>query len=873
MALELYNQKRDFTKTAEPPGKLAKADSHRFVIQKHDATRLHYDFRLEWGGVLKSWAVTRGPSPNPHDKRLAVETEDHPLEYANFEGTIPQGEYGGGTVMLWDEGTWQPDSDPEKAYRKGHLRFTMHGQRMHGSWHLVRMQPRKNEKRTNWLLIKDEDEFAIDGDGEAWLAQYDSSIRTKRDLKAIAQHSASWPEVKRKADKAKAVKPPKDAPKTAMPGFIPPELATLRSEPPVGEAWVHEIKLDGYRIQAHIRDGAWTLYSRNGLDWTSRFPTIAYGLELIQAREAILDGEIIVPNARGTSDFMALQRYLKGEEKTPPVYYLFDLLYLEGRDLRPLPLVDRKRLLKELLAPVPGDSGIRFSEHLEGKGHTIYSKACSMALEGIISKRGDGAYVSGRVGDWVKSKCEKRQELVIGGYNLPTKGTRGIRSLLIGYYDDAGKLIYAGKVGTGFTSDESVALRKRLEGMERKTMPFEAVPAAFRRGARWVKPELVAEIQFTEWTTDGRLRHPSFQGLREDKPATGVVRESEGDTPSPKDAPGENKPAEKAPSKNPPEPVKTKTPRGKKQVIHIEDEKPKPAGKSALVGGVRISSPGKVLFPEAGITKQAVAEYYNLVADHILPHITGRALSLLRCPDGQRKGCFFQRHHGSGLPEAVGKVIVEQGEPPYLSIDNKEGLLSLVQMGTLEIHPWGAPAGDLDNPDRIIFDLDPSEDVPWSWVQEAAAELFSRLDQLGLVSYLKASGGKGLHVVVPLTGTHTWDQVKTFTRNMAQEMERARPNRYLIKMTKALRQGKIFVDYLRNEKTATAIAPYSLRAREGAPIAVPLAWKELFTLTSGHPFTLQNIRERLEKPDPWVGMHTVKQSLPELQPAQKRAER
>lgn len=866
--LTLYNRKRDFTKTAEPAGKIARADTHRFLVQKHDATRLHYDFRLEWGGVLKSWAVTRGPSPNPEDKRLAVETEDHPLEYANFEGTIPAGEYGGGTVMLWDEGTWQPDGNPEAAYRKGHLRFTLSGKRMKGRWHLVRMAPRKKESRVNWLLVKEDDAFAAPQNGEDWVNAYDTSIRTRRTMAAIAGSGASWPEVKRARRNGRAVAVPAAAPKASMPDFIAPELAELHAEPPASGGWLHEIKLDGYRIQAHRSAEGLILYSRNGLNWTARFPTIAYGLEGLAAETAVLDGEVVVHNPRGASDFSALQHYLKGEDASAaPVYYVFDLLHLDGRDLRPLPLAERKALLKTLLDRLPEGTGIRYSEHLESKGGTVLDRACALSLEGIISKRADAPYRSGRSGQWVKSKCARRQEMVIGGYTHPSRGSRGVGALLLGYYDGP-VLRYAGKVGTGFTADESHALRKRLEGMRIAKSPFDTVPGIIRRHARWVAPELVAEIAFSEWTGDGRLRHPSYQGLREDKPPAAVVREGDvpetAPPPPSKDAPGEDRPAEKAPSKNPPKPAQA----GKRPVKArpakarpAEARAVKPQGGSVTVGGVVITSPSRVVFPEAGITKQAVAEYYHRVAERLLPHVGGRPLSLLRCPDGQKKGCFFQRHRGSGLPAAVKRVTVEPGEAPYVMIDSAEGLLGLVQMGTLELHPWGARADAIDTPDRITFDLDPDDDVPWSWVQEAAAEIYTRLEGRGLASFLKASGGKGLHVVVPLSGGHGWDQVKEFARSLMQEMEQARPARYLTKMAKAQRKGRIFLDYLRNEKSATAIAPYSLRAREGAPIAVPLAWKDLFSLNSAHPCTLDTIGGYLEKPDPWQAMARVRQSL------------
>jgi bifunctional non-homologous end joining protein LigD len=835
-----YRAKRDFSRTAEPSGNEPQATAgHAYLIQKHAATRLHYDFRLELDGTLKSWAVTKGPSLNPADKRLAVHVEDHPLAYGDFEGTIPKGEYGGGTVMLWDQGSWSPIGDAEKGYKKGKLDFELHGERLKGRWHLVRMHGnrRGDEKRDNWLLIKGKDQFANEEDGDAALEKYQTSVVSDRSMESLATgKSKVW---ERKDAKAAAPEPQpaktKSQPKRAArkkstllapPEFVAPQLATLVTKPPEGKNWVHEVKFDGYRLEARIDVSQVTLTTRNGNDWTDRFKDLASALATLPCQNALLDGEAVHMAADGTMSFHALQNALSTGKKQDLHFWVFDLLFLNGEDVRDKPLLERKALLKELLKTPP--RLIHFSDHFEASGTQVLHQACSASLEGIISKRADDAYHSGRGESWLKSKCIKEQELVIGGYTTQPKHPGALGALLMGYYNKS-DFIFAGKVGTGFSHSEGHALLTKLKKLEQKQPAFKSIPRLARKGAVFTKPELVAHVNFTEWTADGVMRHPSFQGLREDTPAPEVVREKE-----------------QAP------PVK-KTSKDKSTAATSADE-------------VTLTHPDKLLYPGSSITKRDLANYYEHVAPLMLAQIAGRPISLVRCPAGEGKPCFFQRHGAESLSPFVKPVKLPGDKEPYLMIEDARGLIALVQMGVLEIHVWGSNAEDPGHPDRLVFDLDPAPDVPFADVKKAAEEVREGLKALKLTSFLKTTGGKGLHVVVPFKKGPSWDEAKSFARSFAEAMATEAPDRFTTNIRKAARTGKIFIDYLRNGEGASAVAAYSTRARKGAPIALPIDWNELKALKGGDAFHMKDAVKRANK-DPWRAMTTTAiagQKLPKL---------
>jgi bifunctional non-homologous end joining protein LigD len=837
-----YRAKRDFTKTAEPKGAATKASGFSFVVQKHAARRLHYDFRLELDGVLKSWAVAKGPSLVPGEKRLAVHVEDHPLAYGDFEGTIPKGQYGGGTVLLWDRGRWEPEGDPHKGYAKGHLVFRLHGEKLHGAWHLVRMRRKPTERQESWLLIKSEDEDARDADAPDLLDEAPLSVKTGRTLDEIAADAP--PKTGKAAKKAAPAKGSKggskERPKARatrhdpMPTEIKPCLATLVDHVPEGERWLHEIKWDGYRLIAFIENGKVRLATRNGLNWTARFPAIAKALAALPVSSAILDGEAVIEDENGVSSFSHLQQALSLTSKgiaDKAVFYAFDCLYLDGEDLRTLPLEQRKARLASLLAGTKG--ALRISEHLEADGPAMVRNACRLGLEGVISKRRDRPYRSGRNEDWVKTKCTERQEFVIAGYVPSTATRKAIGSLVLGYYE-GGELVHAGRTGTGFTADLARDLFAKLQPLRIKAPPFKAsLTAEQRRDAVWVKPELLGEVEFRGWTADRSLRHAAFKGLREDKSAAEVVREKE----------------------------------------VVRDKKTAPAKRrtgsrsgNPELAGVRLTHPDRVLFEDEGLTKQGLAEFYAEIADWLLPHVAGRPLALVRCPSGAQKGCFFQKHSWAGLSEHVRREMIrdEDGEEEVLFVSDLAGVIALVQASVLEIHPWGSTIADIEHPDRVIFDFDPSEDVPWGHVIEGARELRERLRTMGLESFPKTTGGKGLHVVVPLAPQADWNTVKTFSKTVAEAMEKDHPGRYLTKATKAERKGRIFIDYLRNGRGATAVAAYSTRARPGAPVSTPLSWDELAeNLRSSH-FKVANLPARLDalKKDPWADLFKIRQTLP-----------
>ena len=837
--LNRYREMRDFNQTAEPSGKDNRKEDTTgalpFVIQKHAATRLHYDFRLGLHGVLKSWACTKGPSYVPGDKRLAVQVEDHPMEYGGFEGTIPKGQYGGGTVMLWDEGTWEPLGDADEALAKGNLKFLLHGKKLRGKWVLVRMGGKAaNEAKPNWLLIKEHDEYEQTAADEPIIEKEPNSVLTGRDLDAIAKDedhvwNSNRPDG---SSPASAVFDPGKLPgaKETLPAFIPPQLASEATVPPVGE-WVHELKLDGYRIQAHLEKGGKVrLFTRSGLDWTHRMRAVEKELSKLGVDSAILDGEVVVLDKDGQSSFASLQAAFDEGAPNALTYFVFDLLHLNGHNLRQQPLTERKKVLEQMLAHLPGQETVRYGLHLMTDGALFLAEACRLETEGIVSKLSASVYTSGRSKSWIKVKCFRRQEFVIGGYTKLANGNEGIGALLLGYYEGK-KLVYAGRTGTGFTQVSGRKLQQQLDAMRQTAKPFAAVPGPAARGALWVRPDLVGEVQFTTWTADNLVRQASFKGLREDKKPADVHRESPDASLKP------TKAAEK------------------------------PAVAPAKLG-FRVTHPEKVVDPETGLTKQALIDYYLQVAERMLPHVTGRPLSLVRCPNGAGKQCFYQKHLGPGMPPGIGGVEIPstkgKASETYVTVAGSQSLAGLAQMNVLEIHPWGSTNDDLEHPDRIVFDLDPDEAVSWSTLCEGALDVRDRLKKLGLRSFVKTTGGKGLHVVAPIKAHFDWEKIKAFTHVFTLQMEQDNSKLYISKMTKAARKNKIFVDYLRNERDATAVAPYSSRARLGMSAALPLEWEELKSPKAPR-FPISRFEEwsdRLRK-DPWKAMLTLEQELPE----------
>ncbi len=921
MALDTYRRKRDFSLTPEPAGRprrrgkaaAAPVQGHAYLIQKHAARRLHYDLRLELDGVLKSWAVTRGPSLLPGEKRLAVHVEDHPLEYGDFEGIIPKGQYGGGTVVLWDRGSWRPIGDPHKAYAKGHLEFEIDGEKLHGRWHLVRMHGKPGERGENWLLIKGEDDVARTPDQPDILEERPESVKTGRTVEQVARDAdARWdsnvgalaseperdapeadtpeadaaeteaakpdaaepdattrgrrrsraPAKARGAGTAASARPrrsrgaatPEPGPtptptptprKTAapaplkgartapLPDFVPPALASLVAKAPSGARWLHEIKFDGYRIEARLDQGEVRLLTRTGLDWTHRFGTaITEALAALPAKDALIDGEIVVETGAGASDFSALQADLSEGRADRFVYYVFDLLHLDGQDLTGATLEARKAALKAL---VPEGGVLRYSEHFDEDGAMMLRHACRLSLEGVVSKRRDEPYRSGRGKGWVKSKCSARQEFVIGGFVPSTTDAHAIGSLVMGVNGEDG-LRHVGRVGTGYTARVARDLYQRLVPLEVKASPFASkLEREQARDVRFVKPELVAEVEFRSWTGTGHIRHAAFRGLREDKPAAEVVAEA---TPDDEATAGARR------------------------------ARPRP------VSGVTLTHPDRLYWPEDGVTKEGLAGYYAEVWRFIAPHIVARPLALLRCPDGVAAQCFFQKHAWRGMNRAI-RQVRDPGDPgaeALLAIDDLDGLIALVQSGVLEIHPWGAPLADLDRPDTLIFDLDPGEGVAWDAMIAAAREVRARLEAAGLAAFVKTSGGKGLHVVAPLAPKAGWDAAKDFAKSIAAAMAADDPARFVAVMTKAKRPGRIFVDYLRNGRGSTAVAPYSTRARVGAAVSMPLAWEELGPAIGPAFYTVENAPMRLAglDADPWADFRAAAAPLEAKTPKKRR---
>ncbi|HET7847807.1 MAG TPA: DNA ligase D [Pseudolabrys sp.] len=861
--LKTYRAKRRFNVTAEPRGKPAHRSGNSFVIQKHAATRLHYDLRLELDGVMKSWAVTRGPSLVPGEKRLAVQVEDHPIEYNKFEGTIPKGEYGGGTVMIWDRGRWQPEGDPHKGLTKGHLDFTLEGGKLHGGWHLVRMHRKSGEKRDNWLLIKAHDEAERSASDKDILEEAPLSIATGRSMDEIAAGKSVWHSNRKARSKPSQPKPQagraskvralqsKAAVKRsnaagkgdALPDFVVPCLATLSETAPASDNWIHEIKFDGYRLQARLENGRVTLKTRRGLDWTDKFPAIATAVAKLPARTALIDGELVSEGEDGVSSFSLLQQDLKAKRHDRMRFYVFDLLHLNGADLRGEPLERRKQTLADLLDRRSRNGPLRLSESIEEKGPALVRHACRLGLEGIISKRRDAPYHSGRGHDWLKTKCSDRQEFVIAGYVPSTADAHAVGALVLGFYE-GGKLRYAGRTGTGFTHTSARELYRKLAPLRTDRPAFGAAPKEERgaRAGRWVEPKLVAEVDFRGWTHGERVRQASFQGLREDKLPSEVVREVKANVP--KSAAATSRTASET----------------RRSIV-----RPKRA-EAVTVAGIALSHPDRVYWEDIGFTKRDLAEFYAGIWKWMEPHIVGRPIALVRCPEGETGECFFQKHaHGINAEHL--HLVSEKGDK-IISIDDLGGLISLVQAGVLEFHTRGTTIDHREEGDRIVFDLDPGPGTDWQDVVAAAREVRGYLAELKLKTFLKTSGGKGLHVVLPIAPT-PWDEVKAFTRAVATAMAADQPDRYIATATKSKRNKRIFIDYLRNSREATAVAPYSTRARPGAAVSTPITWDELGKIKSAAQFDVRNLAQRLKRlrSDPWKGIAKVRQSLPGVKAA------
>lgn len=889
MSLVDYQRKRNFTQTAEPPARTAKKHGSQFVIQKHAASHLHYDFRLEMDGVLKSWAVPHGPCLDPSHKRLAVQVEDHPLDYATFEGTIPAGQYGGGTVMVWDRGTWSPVGDAEAGYRDGKLKFVLDGEKLHGGWTLVRMRDHDGEKRHNWLLIKERDSEAVPLDAADILETRPESVATGRSMEEIGgadvssirstkntkSSRRSQPAAQkmsasdRKATTARngsvsvaAHKLPRTAVsqrrstagrvKSSFPEVIEAELATLVTKPPDGPEWLHETKFDGYRILCHFNQGQTTLRSRNQLDWTHRFPEIAKVLGQLAARQAILDGEIVSAGKNGITSFQDLQVALTKHATQNLRYYVFDLLYLDGYDLRGVPLEERRRQLFELIGTAHQPQ-VTLSQELKGNSEEVFCQCATQGWEGVVSKRRDSLYKGGRAGQWLKAKWAQRDEFVIGGFTDSTSARKPMGALLLGYYDAKQQLIYAGKVGTGFSEAALDDLHAALVPLERKTCPFaaESNPESTAR-THWVRPRLVAQIAYSNLTRDGRLRHSVYHGLREDKPADSVVRDTA-------------LASEPAPAADTLSPTAEKSPPQTKVSSDRSRNQSPSTDQLSEAANIELTHPERIMYPAEGITKLQVATYYAEVVEWILPHIADRPLTLLRCPEGQGGASFYQKHASPGVSPAIIQIPIKEANKTdiYLAVNNLDGLLSLIQMGVLEIHPWGATKEDLEHPDRMIFDFDPDPVVEWPKIVVAAQQLRQRLQALGLESFVKTTGGKGLHVVVPLSRRNDWAEIKAFSKSVANVVVADAPDDFTATMSKAARSGKIFIDYLRNTRGATAVAPYSTRARAGAPVAMPLAWNELTAETKPGDYNINTVNKRLRalKNDPWEDLMSIRQSI------------
>ncbi|EOA02509.1 ATP-dependent DNA ligase [Herbaspirillum frisingense GSF30] len=869
-SLDRYHAKRDFTLTPEPSGKgrrsarAAEGGLH-FFIQRHHARRLHYDFRLELDGVLKSWAVPKGPSLDPHDKRLAVRVEDHPLDYGTFEGDIPEHQYGAGHVVLWDRGQWLPQGDVHAGLKKGHLSFELQGDKLQGRWALVRMGKPAADGKENWLLIKDDDDAARSGKAAAITELRPESVKDRGDEAGAGDKGQ---ESQRAARPKKASKSSRQPPSRAeaadaqprpskLPDTMDAQLATLVDQAPQGDEWLSELKFDGYRGLCRIDAGRAAIFTREGLDWSHRWPILVKALERLPVDDAWIDGEVVALDENGRISFEALQTLARGDRQQANgirlALYAFDLLFLNGHDLREVPLLQRKELLRTLIPGADEDGLLLYSEHIVGHTDEVFQHACQHGMEGIVVKRADAPYTGRRDRNWLKLKCEHRQEFVIAGYTEPAGQRSGFGAILVGVHDDKGQLQYAGRVGTGFDDHLLEQLLRQFRKLEQDQPAFVNPPTGQqRRGVHWLAPKLVAEVRFAQWTRSGILRHGSFLALREDKQARDIVRETEQALAQPADGGDEGEEGDESGNND--------KAGGSKAASKADLSRP------VTVAGVKLTHPGKILFPDTGLTKLELARYYQSVAGFILPELKQRPLSLVRCPDGQGGKCFFQKHIGQGMPEAIDAIEVPEGEGSarYMMVNDVAGLVATVQMGVLELHAWGATGRALDKPDRVVFDLDPAPDLPWAAVVEGAQLVRGLLQEIGLACYLKTSGGKGLHVMVPIRPDHRWDVVKDWAHRVAAHLARVLPDRFIARMSKAARQGRIFIDYLRNAPGATTVVAYSVRARAGAPVSVPITWEELEQGITADHFKVATMPQRLkdlQDHDPWAGFGKARQRL------------
>lgn len=802
-SLKKYRDKRNFTVTSEPAeGGDANEDARAFVIQKHWASHLHYDFRLELDGAMKSWAVPKGPCYDPAVKRMAVQVEDHPIAYNQFEGEIPKGQYGAGKVIIWDEGVWTPVGDPHKGYRDGHLKFDLQGRKMQGRWALIRLKGKETEKQPPWLLIKDRDEHA----------------RAERDFSVVDEMPDSVVPLRKAAHKPRRpdATPALPGKAAALPKTMTPQLATLvDGVPPQDDDWLYELKFDGYRLLARIDGDAVQLYTRNGHDWSAKLPHLVQAFGKLPAKCAWVDGEVVVLDEQGVPNFQALQNAFDGERTGDIVFYAFDLPFIGGRDLRAEPLQVRRALLTQLM-DTSDDDHLRFSEAFQEAPAQLVASACKMGLEGIMAKRQSAPYVSRRSDSWLKIKCAKRQEFVIVGYTAPQGSREGLGALLLAVHDDDGALRYAGKVGTGFDRTRLLDLQQRLARIETDQKP---VSGGQGRGVHWVKPQLIAEVSFGDWTQGGHVRHAVFRGLRQDKPASGISREK-------------------------PAPVK-----------RVARAMPASNGKAAKPTSIapKLTHPERVIDPSTGLTKLDLARYYGLVAPLLLAHLKQRPVSFLRAPGGIQAPFFFQKHLEAAMPgvKALPQRL-DPDHPPLIEVPTAQALMSAVQMNVVEFHTWNAVKTAIGKPDRMLFDLDPGEGVSWRAVQQAAELVHVMLREIGLQAWLKTSGGKGLHVVVPLRKQHDWDTIKAFSQAIVVHLARTLPKQFVAKSGPKNRVGKIFVDYLRNGFGATTVAAWSARARPGLGVSVPVGWDELAKLSGGAHWTIATIHTRLDAGNaPW----------------------
>jgi len=924
--LDLYNRKRRFDDTPEPAGTRARRkpggrkatrqaadEALSYVIQEHDARRLHYDFRLELNGTLLSWAVPKGPSLDPSVKRLAVHVEDHPVEYGSFEGEIPPGNYGAGSVIVWDRGTWEPvggAAEAARSYAAGKLKFHLHGEKLHGGWTLVRSHMRGSGDKEQWLLIKERDDEARDESdydilkkrpgsvlsGSASVAKgektttaasktarktaaSDAKSTAKRGGKSSAKAASSTRADPKRPDivatrntqslrELAATPSIEGAVKARLPATFKPQLATLVDIAPPGDEWSYEIKFDGYRVLARIdrdaKGSAVKVFTRAGNDWTAKFSKQVKAFEQLAIESAWLDGEAVVLDPNGVPNFQALQNAFDANRPQDIIIYLFDIPFLNGYDLRGVPLEQRRAILRALMEDVD-DRVLRFSNNFDFSAEDLLRSACDMALEGIIGKRRDSGYLSGRSSTWIKLKCRRRQEFVIGGYSEPSGSRAAFGALLLGVYDSKGNLNYAGRVGTGFDAALLRSVKKELDAHATKRMPFAAVPRErSRTPVHWVEPVLVAECNFAEWTSDGIVRQASFVSLRNDKPARQIVKETPrqgADVQQQTDSISDDAPKKRAARKTSGSNVAAA---GKTTAAKPKTAKSPTTAPPAEVAGVRISHPDRVIDKSSGARKIDLVQYYESVAEWMLPHLKDRPVSLVRAPEDIGGELFFQKHSQKlSIPNVTQHPGLDPGHPPLITVDTIKALVGAAQMGTVEFHTWNAVASNIEKPDRAVFDLDPDAALGWERMIEAAQLTRSLLEELGLTSFCKTSGGKGLHVVVPLAKQAGWDEVKDFSQAVAQHMAATLPKYFSAKMGAQNRKQKIFVDYLRNNRGSSTVAAFSARARPGLGVSVPLAWDEVAGTTGGDQWTIENLHERLAelKSDPWADYAKTRQRI------------